>query len=409
MYDDAETQILYDDVFKHYYESEFRAWDIDAPAGFDRHLYDEIIASVELIAEDWKTKASTYRAPSAWAAAIFLMDKQSRQGFLKVLDPSQDEIGTEFQVNTFKIVFRGQNAKHTNFKPALWRYTKEEQASYDVALAAFCWLVKLVSEDGTDLSLQAHLYHAAAQSYEIPTSLLDWTLDPATAITFASSDAANGEFGIVYFTDFETEPQLTLMLPPPFVRQLFDERDFFHHTSSEAENERLFRSSSQVIFPVNNRFARAASFPRLNFWTPSDELLHDAAATAHGIATQMPSNYFEGLDSNDEADWVLTMNKFKSDFGNEIEELLEKHRIPRKTWDLICQRWVQEIHCFINELFVFVASGDRSYISNKVYTLPRENRDAIRLYCTYMLSRTEPRITQKRPLYQKLLDGLKSE
>ena len=46
MFDDTETKVLYDTVFNLYYDSEFRAWDIDRATGFDKDLYSRVLNSV---------------------------------------------------------------------------------------------------------------------------------------------------------------------------------------------------------------------------------------------------------------------------------------------------------------------------------------------------------------------------
>lgn len=402
MFDDVDTKLLYDEVFNRYYHSELRAWDIDASLGFDKSHYNEVISSVKLISH--VTQAPTYTAPSCWAAAIFLMDKQSRQGYLKDKDlPSNLKIGETFKIKAFKVVFRGQNATHANFHPTLWRFSPQEQVRHNNAMAAFCLLTKIVSEQNFSLSLQAHLYHAAAQSYDIPTDLLDWTLDPAVAITFASSGASSGDNGIVYFTDFETEPQLRLILPPPFVRQLFDERNFFHYTSSKNENERLFRTASRVIFPISSDFSRAAAFPYLAAWAPPDDLLHEIAARSYKIADHLSSNYFDGLNSQDVEAIRENIETFKSDFRVVIAELLHAHNFSDEEWKKILDRWILEIHCFINELFMFATPDGKICVSDRIYDVTHENRDAIKLYCERMLRMKHPSVVEKRELYDRLL------
>jgi hypothetical protein len=293
----------------------------------------------------------------------------------------------------------------------LWRLDPLDRPRHQCALAAFCFLLKMVSEkEVPTVGLQAHLYHAAARHYDIPAELLDWTIDPTLAISFANSVTNPGEECAVYFTNYEYHPDFRLILPPPFAKRLFRERAFFHFTTDETDNERLFHSSAKITFPANPEFELPSSYPMLDQLHIPDELLVELVDVAYEIAGRVPADHFAGLDDSNEEVKRTTIERLAAEFLDISEDLATRHRFSRQLWDALIQNWILEIHRFFNELFTFHASNDSEFVAiNSVFDSIQLNRDALDVYCNWMLSQERAKFQSRKPFFRELRRRLDAE
>jgi len=95
--------------------------------------------------------------------------------------------------------------------------------------------------------------YAAAQHYGLFTTILDWTVNPQTAVHFGTSKLepkANQPPGAVFWIDAATAEQfgLKVVLPPPFIRRLYLQRGFFSDMR-EDQVEQLEAACYRIQYP----------------------------------------------------------------------------------------------------------------------------------------------------------------
>jgi hypothetical protein len=410
---DKALLAVYEEVAAKHHASDCYSWDL---------ARSPLESKVRKIADDVKPDADgVYQASSPWEAAIFLADWQVRESFVTLADKLI--LGQTIQAPKFKWIFRGQKARYTNFEPSAWRLDAWTRAGVPPDrgqswLSAFCLLMKLATEVEANISLQAWLYHGAAQHYQIPTDLLDWTVDPFVAVWFAHSGMIKkGDRGKVFCIELENEDRTSIILPPPFVKRLFRQRGLFHYTTepNKTTNHALYKRALKLEFPLASSWHLPNSFPyrRDNQLTVPDSFILDTREAAKRVALSADPNWFSFLDSTDQ-DVVRSGIENARDglLRTELDTLARLHgkRFSRINWEKMLRGWIVETNNYINWLCTLSSSaGQALIVPQSVESMVELNRDALHLYAHWLLryapasARTERGLFAKQ-LMAKLLD-----
>lgn len=406
-YSQSDLDQLFQQVFALYYQSEVRICDVRRSPDLNRELYDRVLSSVVRTGADPETNSPFFSAPSPVEAAIFLMDQQCRTGFIESA-PSKT-IGETFQIKAFKLVFRAQTADRLDFQPFLWSLKDLEQRHHNRVLAAFCFLLKAVTEHNVpSVSLQAFLGQTVAFQTGILTDLLDWTSDPAIAILYAMSGKEPDDLSTVFFSQYENLQNV--LLPPPFVSSHFRQRRFFSAMNSR-NNSELFHWSSRISFPATKTFKIPASYPLFEDNIPKhfDELPVELAKLADKLAKTFATD-LDALDSKDPAKRAVSVARLMESLSGNVTQLASKYQFSRQVWDSLARNWILEAHRYFNDLLLFQTPDELSYVATEsLWKLVHLNRDALNLYSKYMLSHTGKIFEQKRPYFEQLQQHLQAE
>lgn len=219
-------------------------------SGFDSLKYKsrlkEVIEELKLVKDGDQVK---YVAPSPWHACLL--------GYYLILSLANNDFEPEHRaqmaLDSGRLIenippglalFRGQRRCDWRVYSSIDR-VGEERENVDRASSRFNVLLqKALSLAGfpflDDLALEA-----AAQHYQIPTSLIDFSTDPAVAVFFANEQDADSKcvtgrlFGITYGR-LKAQKSFKLVLPPPMFERLFIQRGVF----AKFEGELAVDSSS---------------------------------------------------------------------------------------------------------------------------------------------------------------------
>lgn len=393
---------LYEDLCKIHLDNDY-SWNVEKESSFDVETYKEVLNRIEHPSLLFK------KASSPWEAAIYLIDKQAKTGFIK--NVPQLKIGEKRNTTNYKIIHRGQKAKYSNLQPKAWRKnswvdagtTPDRANNYH---AAFCLLVKLATENNVQISLQSSLYMAAAQHYQIPTELLDWTVDPAISIWFTHlGDWNKGDSGQVFSSELELLHGTELVLPPPFVSRIYRQRGVFHYTTSRFENNNLYLNSEKIFFPLDSEFGIPKSYPFSEAKLLEESaFFSDVKKKALEIANDASPDYFTFLElDKSEEEIAAGIKEARSEYlDHAVEVLLGEYQFPKVWWEANLREWVTSINEYINLIGSFNSESDQSLVSfSTMDKILERNRDLMNLYLNWFLDYAPEEIRKEREDFHK--------
>jgi FRG domain len=219
-------------------------------------------AEIEMMAKRVKkTTGNEYAADSCWEALIFCIERVAYWASQPLFtDPS---VGAP-EKSAMHLIFRGQSNQRWGLQATFWR-DGVDRNYWDNYQAAFCRMLKFAYEKCIRLPLPAWVFQAAAQHYRVLTTLLDWTTDPAMAIWFGArpdrptKDQRARVFCIpthnISRAFDQPDSRGVVILPPPFVENLFVQRGLFTHVP-EGHNEDLrARCLFEITFPQDEQYS----------------------------------------------------------------------------------------------------------------------------------------------------------
>ena len=356
-----------------------------APAhhGQIQSLWRNIIdPAVKLVAQtDTKTADGVHeaRAPSPWHAYFYLRAQQQyvyRAG--RPLGASTEDAG---QTGGDHLFFRGQRCSCWDFNSSLRRKDDATRIIEERAVVALKEYFRRIFAADDDVA--SNTARCFAQHYGIATDLADISCDPDIAIWFAThpfkaacpSDDPDGVVRAVSWAGQQQRAETVFLLPPPFVRNVYEQRGLFIDTSRTdgVVNGNLIL---QVKFPrdtAGDEFRVRRRNQELEVWPTPDETEQELVNWAREVAT----------DATDDEDIRNKVAHAKKDSS------LPKFWLARELWDrdkqisgwLSILDWVLPSTC-ITALPVTSAEGPMRYeiLDLKVKALVRANPTFFRAF-----------------------------
>lgn len=192
-----------------------------------------------------------WTVPSPWHAALYLGSLQHHLS----------ESGQH-------AVFRGQCNSDWPIVSSISRVEAQGRERERVRARLFCEVLGALSLNWTrvfhpsyrgelDLRVPVESYLAAAQHYEIPTELIDFTADPSIAVLFACRGRVSGSAPPtasvhVLPLDNALDNGCEILLPPPFVRRLYLQRGMFIRSEHPLDSGDL--GILEIRFPREHSF-----------------------------------------------------------------------------------------------------------------------------------------------------------
>jgi hypothetical protein len=208
---------------------------------------EEILDAIECVDE------RTWRAPTTWHAAVWLLNVAAGAGEGKPVYPAfKPDEPLHFDS---ALLFRGQRNTSWGVAPRLLR--ESDPSTHVKALAIFLMTMAALIpfEEMPTVTAEAHI--ATAQHYGLATNLLDITVDPLTATFFACDGAIDPE-AVVYWMPFDEAVSLgiRMALPPPWIKRLYKQKglfiDFFHADLKDIK-DRCYR----ILFPPDKSYVES--------------------------------------------------------------------------------------------------------------------------------------------------------
>lgn len=219
-----------------------------------------------------QTGDRVWKAESPEMAVAFLRNLDVQSTHIREL---QVDGKRAFQV-PLRLFYRGQTNSTWKPYPTLLREEGQRRIEADRATRIFAAVVDttfemLWSADGAQAwpPLLKSAGYAAAQHYRMMTTFLDWTVNPQTAVHFATENSRPVEGqppGAVFWIDASIAEKfgLTVVLPPPFVQRLYMQRGFFTDLK-EDQVEKLENACSRIEFPNHPKETVVAIHPDRSF------------------------------------------------------------------------------------------------------------------------------------------------
>ncbi len=204
------------------------------PAGAEKAVDTLRPAITDILESVVKTDdPDVFEAPSPWHAAVYC----------QMLQYHVVSSGS-------RLLFRGQRNYSWKLEPTLLR--EANKSSHIARNELFAEIMSALaikasisfdpySKTSVFLKMDKEVYLGAAQHYGMKTNLLDFTTDPDVAVKFAASDKASDDgYASILILALESaeENELSIILPPPFVRRLHLQRGLFieaEHTLNKAD------------------------------------------------------------------------------------------------------------------------------------------------------------------------------
>jgi hypothetical protein len=264
-----------------------------------QRLWRETIdPAVALVAENsHKTSDGSHvaEAPSPWHAFFYLRAQQ--QYVYRAGRPLGSAGSDDKPPGSEHLFFRGQRCASWELMSSLRRKDPVAQGIEQRAVAALVEYFRSHFASNDDIASTTAL--CFAQHYGIATDLADISCDPDIAVWFATHPVgktcpAGEREGIVQAVSWagqENAAETVFLLPPPFVRNVYEQRGLFIDTS--ATSGRLKgRISLKVRFPretVGGEFRVIRRGRSLEVWPEPDAVEQELVSWARAVGAACPS------------------------------------------------------------------------------------------------------------------------
>ena len=260
-----------------------------------RETIDPAVALV--VKNSRKTADGVYvaEAPSPWHAFFYLRAQQ--QWAYRAGRPLGSAGSDEKPHGGEHLFFRGQRCTSWELMSSLRRKDPVAQGIEQRAVAALVEYFRPHFASNDDIASNTAL--CFAQHYGIATDLADISCDPDIAVWFATHPVgrvcpAGEREGIVQAVSWagqENAAETVFLLPPPFVRNVYEQRGLFIDTSSTSGRLKG-RISLEVRFPketVGGEFRVIRRGRSLEVWPEPDAVEQELVSWARAVATACPS------------------------------------------------------------------------------------------------------------------------
>lgn len=260
-----------------------------------QQLWSEIISpAVALVDESsHKTADGVYvaEAPSPWHAYFYLRAQQ--QYVYKAGRPLGSPVSADQPQGGEHLFFRGQRCASWEPMSSLRRQDPVAQGIEQRAVAALKEYFRSHFASSDDVAGNTAL--CFAQHYGIATDLADISCDPDISVWFATHPVgatcpADEREAIVQSVSWAGQAQsaeTVFLLPPPFVRNVYEQRGLFIDTSSTGGRLKG-RLSLEVRFPretVGGEFRVIRQGRPLEVWPESDAVEKELVSWARAVGT----------------------------------------------------------------------------------------------------------------------------
>jgi hypothetical protein len=183
-------------------------------------LGDEVIGSIVAVDE------RTWRAPSVWHAAAWLMNIAGGAAEGKEIYPRSEghPPGVSFQE---ALLFHGTADTDADLIPSL--FMSDDRGREGEALVRFMLAMEAVNETGKLPTVTADAYVGVGNHYGLSTYLIPMNLDPLVAVSHAVREAEPGAEVVVYWMAFDKITSLggKVSVPPPWAERVQAQKELF--------------------------------------------------------------------------------------------------------------------------------------------------------------------------------------
>ncbi len=226
-----------------------------------------------------------------------------------------EEINQNFLSRKERLIFRGQSDTTWDIVSSIDRINENDQLIASVKSKVFADILGALSfnslstanlqyqPDNSEnqnslipkLRITPSTYIAAAQHYNIPTNLIDWTTDPGVATFFAALDAkkSSSKTASIFVLNVQKviQGKYEILVSPPFVERLHLQRGFFIRAD---KNESLISLKDlcciEIRFPTDFYFEEFKVIRRgsgiVNL-LPENQIFEELKVIVNNIAKSM--------------------------------------------------------------------------------------------------------------------------
>jgi len=227
----------------------------------------------------------TYRAPSPWHAAAYLLDVCFLIGCGVSAEMTRG-LQAPYEGSQGTPVFRGQATAAWEVRAGIYREPLDPDDW--IALNIYTDAVASLFRDDESRMLGRYAHLAEAQHYGLRTHLLDFTADPRVAVYFACRDREipDGVEAAVYFAPMNLLAGIggAVVLPPPWVRRLYAQRGLFVDAAKLPNERNLGQGCLRMLFPRSAEFAETEFGEASKILEPPDPWYESAIAWARAKA-----------------------------------------------------------------------------------------------------------------------------
>ncbi|HEX3111262.1 MAG TPA: FRG domain-containing protein, partial [Thermoanaerobaculia bacterium] len=214
---------------------------------------DATAALVEALQDVDFIDDKTWWAPSPWHAAAWLMNETAGSAIGEETFPAPLRMRPHRRRGA--LLFRGQRSIAWPIIARIARTPRPDEEIAAMRRLAFALDEGYREAEAPPTTTEAHF--AVAQHYGIATHLVDLTVDPRVAVFFACDGANDRDLVTVEWVDFSDADDLglRLILAPPWVQRIYDQRGIFIDTTRVAGE--LTSHFRRIVFPADARFVRS--------------------------------------------------------------------------------------------------------------------------------------------------------
>lgn len=195
----------------------------------------------------------TWRAPTAWHAAVWLRNIAGGAAEGKEVYPNPPNAASGPKIEGPLLFYGGANID-ADLRPTL--FLSDDQERDGNALLRFMLAMSALNEALDLHPLIAEAYIAVAQHYKLLTYLISMTLDPFVSILNANINTPEGGERVVYWISFNMITALggKIIFPPLWAERLYDHKELYLDFKEVGMTD-LRSECYRILFPADPSYS----------------------------------------------------------------------------------------------------------------------------------------------------------